>query len=222
MMSAMQKLINRVHVWNLHTRIFHWLLVILVFTSLSLGMKGDEDLMIWHYRCGYALLGLIGFRVVIGLMSGDYARFKHFPLNPLRIPGYLKGEQYAGHNPLGVWMISLLLVAVAMQAISGLFTSDGFWLEGPWANDASETTVSFASWIHDYGDIVFTLLIGIHLFANVIYSFWKKNKLIRAMFTGNKEFSADVNFEAAKPTSWKAIIIGFIVAGLIAWVASNP
>jgi cytochrome b len=213
---------QRIRVWNLHTRIFHWLLVILVFSSLSLGMMGDNDLMVWHYRCGYTLLGLIGFRLVIGFMSGDYARFNTFPFNPLRIPGYLKGEAYAGHNPLGVWMICLLLFAVTTQAISGLFTSDGFWLEGPWVSEANETTVSVASTIHGYGDIVFTALIGIHLLANVIYAFWKKNQLIRAMFTGNKIFSTDVNCEAAKPTSWAVIIIGLIVAGFIAWVASNP
>jgi cytochrome b len=209
-------------VWNLHTRIFHWLVVILVFSGLSLGMMKDNELMIWHYRCGYALLGLIGFRLVIGLMSGDYARFRQFPINPLRIPAYLKGQLYAGHNPLGVWMIMALLLAITIQGISGLFTSDSFWLEGPWVQDVSENTVSVASAIHGNGDIVFTVLIGIHLLSNIFYSLWKKNKLIRAMVTGNKEFSEQVPFAAAIPTSWTAIIIGLIMAGLIAWIASNP
>ena len=210
------------YVWNLHTRIFHWLLALLTISAISLGMLGDNELMVWHYRCGYALLGLVSFRIVIGLFSGDYANFKTFPLNPLRIKTYLQGKIYAGHNPVGVWMVSALLIAITVQAISGLFTSDGFWLEGSWVSEVDETIVSFASEIHGYGEYILTALIGLHLLGNAINSAWKKQALVKAMITGSKNLPEDASITPAKNTSWKTIISGLVVAVLIAWLASNP
>jgi cytochrome b len=209
-------------VWNLHTRIFHIAIAIVTLVALTLGIMGDSDLMVWHYRCGYLLLGLIGFRLVTGILGGDYARFSRFPVNPFQIKTYLQGKSYAGHNPFGVWMVIFLLLAIAVQAISGLFTSDGFWLEGPWASDVNEQTVRIASTIHKNGQIVFFVLIGLHITGNIFTAIWKKQKSISAMLTGKKILPENSQWPAAKKTSWWVIAIALLAGAALSWIASNP
>jgi cytochrome b len=54
-------------------------------------------------------------------------------VRPRQDSAYLQGRQAAGagHNPLGSWSVLVLLVLLLMQAISGLFNSDGIFFNGP-------------------------------------------------------------------------------------------
>lgn len=70
-------------VWDLPTRLFHWLLVISVvgcFVTIKLGGLWMD----WHVRFGLLALGLLTFRLVWGLIGGYYSRFSHFLPNPVR------------------------------------------------------------------------------------------------------------------------------------------
>ena len=54
-------------VWDLPTRLFHWSLVTLVaaaFVTVNIG----GNAMVWHGRCGLAILGLLVFRIVWGMV----------------------------------------------------------------------------------------------------------------------------------------------------------
>ena len=120
-----------VSVWDLPTRLFHWLLVILIAVSW---WSAETRTMEWHYRSGLAILGLVVFRIVWGVIGGSTARFASF----VRLPGaalsYLRGQAQdkAGHNPLGGYSVILLLAVIAAQVSGGLFASDTDGLEsGP-------------------------------------------------------------------------------------------
>jgi len=47
--------------------------------------------------------------------------------------GLIRGHEirYAGHNPLGAWMVVTLLAALGIQAFSGLFGNDEIFNVGP-------------------------------------------------------------------------------------------
>ncbi len=56
-------------VWDLPTRLFHWLLVALVITSFVTGKIGGLWMQ-YHMWSGYAILGLLLFRLAWGVVEG--------------------------------------------------------------------------------------------------------------------------------------------------------
>lgn len=108
-------------VWDLPTRAFHWLLVLLVAVQYASGEFGWPS-MEWHYRCGYATLALVAFRLAWGLFGSQTSRFSDFlrgPREALRYANALLrgGEAHrAGHNPLGGWSVLAEAFALARAA----------------------------------------------------------------------------------------------------------
>ena len=52
-----------VRIWDLPTRLFHWLLV-LCFIGAFITVKVGGNAMVWHQRLGYAIGALVLFRVL--------------------------------------------------------------------------------------------------------------------------------------------------------------
>ena len=90
-----------IRLWDLPTRLFHWLLVLAVTGSMvTINIGGIW--MVWHERFGLAIIGLLSFRLVWGVIGSTYARFSQFVSGPGAVVAYLKGSwQGLGHNPLG-------------------------------------------------------------------------------------------------------------------------
>lgn len=57
-----------IKVWDLPTRLFHWLLVLLMSASVLSAWVWEN--MVWHANCGYALLALWLFRCMWGFTAG--------------------------------------------------------------------------------------------------------------------------------------------------------
>jgi cytochrome b len=113
---------NPVRVWDPLVRLFHWSLVAAFVTAY---LSGDEESLV-HVYAGYFIIGLLVFRVALGLIGSRHARFSDFLYSPRRTLQYLgslrtgKPEHYLGHNPAGGWMVILLLVSLALTSYSGL------------------------------------------------------------------------------------------------------
>jgi hypothetical protein len=106
---------QRIRLWDLPTRLFHWLLVILVLASFISGKIGGNA-MDWHGKFGLAILGLLTFRLVWGIVGSTYARFASFFPTPASVLAYLRGQwRGVGHNPLGALSVFGLLVLLAFQ-----------------------------------------------------------------------------------------------------------
>ena len=52
-----------IRIWDLPTRLFHWLLLLLVVAAFVTGWLGG-NLIEWHGRAGIAITGLLAFRLV--------------------------------------------------------------------------------------------------------------------------------------------------------------
>ena len=98
-----------IKVWDLPTRIFHWLLAILVVAAFVTGWLGG-NLIEWHGRAGIAITGLLAFRLVWGFIGSTYARFADFVPGPAHIWAHIRGEWNGlGHNPFGALSVLALL-----------------------------------------------------------------------------------------------------------------
>jgi cytochrome b len=126
----------RVPVWDVPTRLIHWLIVALVAASWWTGENGHMD---WHRYSGYGLLGLVVFRVYWGIAGASTARFRQFVRGPRVIASYLRGrwETLPGHNPLGAISAVVLLALLLAQIVLGLFAVDVDGIEsGPLSSQA--------------------------------------------------------------------------------------
>ncbi|TAG83063.1 MAG: cytochrome B [Betaproteobacteria bacterium] len=219
-------------VWDVFVRVFHWSLVTLFAISAISGKVGGAWIK-WHMISGYAILALVLFRIVWGFVGGEYARFSAFVSGPARAIRYglglVKGgaQHVISHNPLGGWMVIVLLLLLALQAGLGLVSDDEIATTGPLARYiALEAALKAMSWHRTLGDLLL-ILVGIHIAAVLFHVLVKKEGLIRAMFSGKKELPAELASEAsaAKPASTTvgyvvisaAIVIVVIVVNWSSW-----
>lgn len=148
--------------------------------------------MIYHLWSGYAVLTLLLFRLLWGCWGSTHARFNDFVRGPRAAIGYgralLRGETslYPGHNPLGGWMVILLLLALSLQAGTGLFANDDIFTEGPLYPWVSKAGSDFLTRLHKLNFDVLLILIGLHVLAALFYLFGKHENLILPMLTGQK------------------------------------
>ncbi|MFT3931013.1 MAG: cytochrome b/b6 domain-containing protein [Spongiibacteraceae bacterium] len=214
---------DKILVWDLPVRIFHWALVLAVLGAFITDRLGVTYFK-YHVWCGYTVLVLVAFRLIWGFVGTYHARFLNFVRGPKAILNYARGSEkkLAGHNPLGALMVVVLLAGLAVQAVTGLFGNDEIFNVGPLygyiSNDLSLELTSLHRklfyWIA--GAIAF------HIVAVIFYRIVKKEKLIEAMFTGRK---AEVAREEGIASSriYLALAIVIIVSVLLAWlIATAP
>lgn len=178
-------------VWDLPTRIFHWLLAFCVISLVITGMRGGSA-MEWHLKLGYSVLTLLIFRVVWGFIGGHWSRFKQFFYSPVTILRYLRGqskpEHDVGHNPLGSLSVWGLLFILGAQIATGLMSDDEIATQGPLVKFVSGAWSSLATSYHKHwGKWIIMMLVCLHIAAILFYLFKKKENLIRPMLHGDKE-----------------------------------
>jgi cytochrome b len=148
---------------------------------------------------------LILFRILWGFAGGSTARFASFFAGPGKVLGYLRAApKFLGHNPLGGWMVLALLALVAAMGTAGLFAADEdrLIIEGPLAKTISDAAIDVAARWHRYIFSALEALIAVHITANLIYAFSKREPLIQAMVTGQKPAGDYTDMRAAIPGSW--------------------
>jgi len=169
---------NRILVWDLPTRWFHWLLA-LSFAGAWITADSERysDL---HVMLGYTLLGLIAFRLVWGFVGTRHARFADFAYSPAAVLRYVKSlfarqpEHFLGHNPAGAVAIFLLLALGIASGVSGWMTYNE--IGGEWWEEG-----------HELFSNLMLLVVFIHIAGVIASSLLHRENLARAMVTGYKE-----------------------------------
>jgi cytochrome b len=176
-----------VRVWDLPTRLFHWALAICVVLGIVFVKIGGNAIQ-WHAYCGYTALALILFRVIWGFVGSWHARFANFIPSPSKLIAFLRGQVDGGlgHNPLGALSVIALLIIVLIQALTGLFTDDDIFFQGPFARYVSNSTVALLTSIHRFNQYLIFALVGLHIAAISYYYFVKRENLVGPMVTGDK------------------------------------
>ena len=201
-----------VRVWDPLVRLFHWSLVA---TFIIAWLSGEEEGLL-HVYAGYAVMGLVVFRILWGFIGTRHARFSSFLYSPQRMLRYLGSlfssvpEHYTGHNPAGGWMIILLLASLLISGYTGLeaYGAEG---HGPLAGNSStiqwvsvahadsdddhdghaehhaEGEEEFWEEVHEFFANFTLLLVFLHLLGVIVASRAHGENLVRAMVTGDKQ-----------------------------------
>jgi cytochrome b len=211
-------------VWDLPVRIFHWTLVGAVVTAFVTNKLGVRYFA-YHVWAGYAVIVLVAFRLVWGLVGTRHARFWNFLRGPLETLIYARNlfaggdAHYSGHNPLGALMVLALLAALAAQSVIGLFGNDEIFNVGPLYGYVSKDFSLVLTSIHRRLFYWLAGAVALHVAAVIAHKFFKKEDLIRAMITGRKPFHAVPDGEAIQSSRlWLAVLLAGALAASLAFI----
>jgi cytochrome b len=211
-----------VAVWDLPTRLFHWALALLVCCNLFLISPRGGAATTIHFLSGYAIAGLLLFRLVWGFIGSPRSRFADFLLPWPAVRAYTKRlmrlnpPHSIGHNPLGGWMIAAMLTALLGMVATGLLAASRR-ASGPLAPLISSTIA------HQFGQthqLISNLMIGLvvlHLAGVLTDWLLTRDNLIKSMITGRKLLSTqDAAREGRLAPAGRAVIVGLIALALMA------
>jgi cytochrome b len=212
---------RRVLVWDLPTRLFHWTLAVLVAAAVFTGTQGSSW-MVWHGRIGTAILTLVLFRVIWGVIGGRYARFTSFVAGPRAALSHI-GDLLArrqphdvGHNALGGYAILAMLMALGAQAGMGLFSNNDILFFGPFADHLDYDTGLWVSSLHRRFAWVVVGLIGLHVLAILVYRLLVGLDLVSPMVHGRKVAAAHDASTGGHPLLGLGVLA--VAAGVV-WAA---
>lgn len=214
---------STVRVWDLPTRVFHWLFAATVLGSIGTAWAGA---MQWHFRCGLMALSLLAFRLLWGFVGGRWSRFASFVYAPGTLMRYLRGETKpaehldVGHTPTGALSVFAMLLVLLVQIGTGVVADDEIANIGPLNRFVtSATAASATSWHKSYGQYLILVLIVLHIGAIVWYRVKKRQDLIGPMLGGDKALPASVPASADGALQRVlALVLLFVCFGAAGWV----
>ncbi|HTP40474.1 MAG TPA: cytochrome b/b6 domain-containing protein [Steroidobacteraceae bacterium] len=211
-------------VWDLPVRIFHWSLLAAVIGAYLTNRLGVTYFR-YHVWCGYAVLVLVCFRILWGLLGTRHARFRHFLRGPLTTARYgaglLRGSaaHMAGHNPLGALMVVLLLAMLLTQAVTGLFGNDEIFNFGPLYGYVSNARSLALTSLHRRLFYWILAAIALHVMAVAYHRYVKGERLVVAMWHGRKPAALVPDGEEIRSSRlWLAVLLVAVLCAVLAWV----
>ncbi len=214
-----------VRVWDLPTRLFHWVLALAIAGSV-LSAKIGGNAMVWHFRFGYVVFTLLAFRLLWGLIGGRWSRFASFLYSPRTVWRYLRGAPRpgealdVGHNPLGSLSVFALLAVLAVQVGTGLVADDEIANLGPLNRFVSSATgLAATGWHKQWGQGLILGLVALHVAAIVFYLLRRKINLVWPMLQGDKLLPAGTPASTdGLPQHVLALALLVACASLASWV----
>lgn len=194
-------------VYDLPTRLFHWLFAGLFLTAFIIAKTIDDDSswFSFHSLAGLTLGFLVILRIVWGIFGTQHARFSNFALNPKDLLAYFKGilsgekKRWAGHNPASSWAaITMMLLALGLAVTGYLMTS------GPNKETFEDVHELFANG--------FIIVVVLHVAGIVLHTIRYQEMIGTSMIDGKKiDIAADQTIPSSR-TGFGILLIGLIVA----------
>lgn len=224
-------------VWDANIRWFHWINVLCIIGLIGVGIailngktlgvssEGKILLKTIHVWIGYVFALNLSWRIVWAFIGGEHSRWRailpfgkgYITETRNYIHGFTSNQpvEYLGHNPLGRLAVSLLILLLLIQAITGLALAGtdlyyppigswiASWIAAPGVDPA--TLIPYAKemvdeesykamrdfrkpfiTIHYYGFYALISVIIIHILAVVVTEVREGSNLVSAMFSGKK------------------------------------
>ncbi len=212
-------------VWDLPTRLFHWLLVGFVSFALATGLFAPKWWVGRHIWAGYIVGALLIFRLVWAIYGSQYSRLRSFLYSPRQAIQHLhamlrkRPNHFLGHNPAGAMMIFALMATLALIVATGFLVQGGSIKQGAFAGFVSFVVGEDLRGLHQLLAYLLLAMIAIHLAGVVAGSWLFKERLVGAMIDGQKR--APVTGPTALPRPSRplpAILWLIAISGAIAIV----
>jgi len=201
--------VSRILVWDLPTRMFHWLLTLGLLACFGFTLLADEHSSMFsaHMILGIVLGLMVVLRVIWGFVGTRYACFDSFLFSPSTVVKYVKdaiagsGQLYLGHNPGSSYAIFAMLALVGLVVTTGLLVSSG--------NEAAKE-------LHEIASYALLAVIVVHVVGVILYTMRHRENITLSMITGIKEGSPAEAIRSSRPlVAWVFVAaVGFLAVGL--------
>ena len=193
-------------VYDLPTRLFHWLFSILFLLSFCIAKTVDEDSIIFsfHMLSGILLTGLVLWRILWGFIGTKHSKFSGFNLNPLNLKNYLIGilngskKRWVGHNPASSWAAFTLFALALGLGFTGMQMSSG-------NKEAFED-------IHELLANTFIVVILMHIAGVILHSLKHHDNIALSMIDGKKEILENVESIPSSKKLTAALLLILVIA----------
>ncbi len=198
---------NKILVWDIPARLFHWAFAGSLTAAIAIGFLVDDDnnpLFQLHMIFGIVAMFLLVVRIVMGVVGSRYSRFSSYPVRPREIARYMvsaavsKTQLYAGNNPGSATAAVLMFLLVPALFLSGI----------EYGGETGEELHELFAW-------ALLAVIVLHLAGLAWHTFRHRENISLVMLTGKKNGKPEDAIASAHPV-WGAILL--IVAGL--WIAA--
>ena len=177
---------RNIMVWDPLVRLIHWSLAIAIIFN---GAIVDEESSL-HEWIGYFAVGLIGVRLIWGLIGSSHARFSAFSPNPVAAIRHLvalsRGDKtvHLSHNPIGALMVYNIWLTVLLLGITGYMMGTIMFFGIDWVEEAHEMAFNW---------LVFSIILHI---CGVMFDTWRTGvPIVSAMINGRKRIPEDSPIE---------------------------
>jgi cytochrome b len=188
--------LHKILVWDMATRLFHWVTVALLIACY---VSWRMNWMDWHAWTGEALLALVVFRLLWGFFGSETARFSSFIASPGAAARYLANltrrnpDRQIGHNPVGGWAVLILLALLLAEALTGVYVANDVADEGPLSELVPAPVANLITDLHAYfWDALFAAAV-LHVVAILLYAAVIRHDLVTPMITGCKSLPRETN-----------------------------
>ncbi|OXC74994.1 cytochrome b/b6 domain-containing protein [Caballeronia sordidicola] len=209
-------------VWDVPTRLFHWLVVVLVAAAYA---TSELNWMGWHVRIGEMLLTLVLFRLLWGFFGSDTARFRNFMSAPAAAWQHLRhvlrreADLQVGHNSAGGWMVLLLLALLLGETLSGLYVNNDVADDGPLTQWVPASIANAITALHTILWDALLAAVALHVLAIAVYAVAKGHNLLRPMLTGRKRLPERIRAPRQASTI-RALLLLVLSATLVTLLAT--
>lgn len=173
---------RQVRVYDLPTRVFHWLFAGFFITAFAIANLVDDDSARFslHMLAGLGMVFVIVLRLIWSLVGTRHARLADLALNPVQLIAYSKdmfsggSPRWIGHNPASSW------AAVAMVGLGlGLGTTGYLMATGAESGPLKEA--------HELMANAFLAVVLLHIAGVVAHVLRHRDRLQTSMVTGRKQ-----------------------------------
>lgn len=202
----------RVLIWDLPTRLFHWLLGAGFAGAAGIAFLLDEDSGLYPYHAilGLGIAFMVALRVVWGFVGTRHARFRSFVFGPGAVLSYFRtvvtgtGATHAGHNPASAYAIFAILALVVAQATTGVLLATG--------NEGAKE-------LHELVAYALLGVVGAHIAGVVLHTLRHRENITGSMIHGRKEGAEDHAIGSARPVAGVVFLV--LTAGWLGAILSG-
>lgn len=194
---------NKQLVYDLPTRVFHWLFAGLFATAFLIAKTVDGESVVFTYHMFAGLL--LGFAVLLRLLWGivgtKHSRFASFPLHPRELVIYFRAmfsgdkRKWAGHNPASSWAALAMFVFALGLGVTGILMASG-------RKEAFED-------VHELLANGFLVCVLLHVAGVIVHALRHRDAIWLTMLDGRKRAIPAVENVKARPA------IGVLFLGLV-------
>ncbi len=184
---------TRILVWDLPTRLFHWLLAGSFLSAFAIAVTMDDDGSLFpvHMLLGLVAAFMVGLRLVWGVLGSRPSRLTELALNPAELLAYLRAaltggarRLWAGHNPGTSRAAVVMFACVLGLAATGVLMSKGY--------EAVEEVHEVLAW---------TMLgtVGVHLAGIALHTLREREVIALSMVDGRRRGAVGGGLASARP-----------------------